>query len=64
MRVGLCRDSAPSNSTPMRGVGGSRDGEHFAPIIFHFFYCYINMLKGAFNSYLLQMDVSGTVNSM
>ena len=48
MRVVLCRDSAPSNSTPMRGVGGAETGEHFAQIIFHFFYCYINMLKGAF----------------
>ena len=49
VRVGLCRDSASSNSTPMRGVGGSRDGGvYFAQIIFHFFYCYINMLKGAF----------------
>ena len=33
--VRLCRDSAPRNSTPMSGVGGSRDGEHFARIIFN-----------------------------
>ena len=49
MRVGLCRDSAPSNSTPMRGVGGSRDRGAFCSNYFSFFfYCYINMIKGAF----------------
>ena len=52
VRLGLYRDSAPSNSTPMRGVGGADTGEHFAQIM------------ARFNSYLLQMDVSGTVNSI
>ena len=28
--------------------GGAETGEHFAQSIFHFFRCYINMLKGAF----------------
>ena len=37
VRVGLCRDSAPSNSTPMRGVGGSRDGGAFRSNYFSFF---------------------------
>ena len=48
MRVGLCRDSAPSKFNPMTGVEGSRDREAFCSNYFSFFYCYINMLKGAF----------------
>ena len=26
-------------------LGGAEMGEHFAQIIFHFFYCYINIIK-------------------
>ena len=36
VRVGLCRDSASSNSTPMRGVVGSRDGGVFCSNHFSF----------------------------
>ena len=37
MRVGICRDSAPSNSNPNEGVGGSRDGGAFCSNYFSFF---------------------------
>ena len=49
VRVGLCRDSAPSNSTPMRRVGGAETGICILLKLFIIFInCYINMLKGAF----------------
>ena len=67
--VGLCRDSAPRNSTPMRGSegggGGGRDGEAFwLEVFFIFFNRYINMLKVLCNLYLHQADVSSTRNWM
>ena len=37
VRVGLCRDSAPVNPTPMRGVGGSRERGAFRLNYFSFF---------------------------
>ena len=41
VRVGLCRDSAPINSTPMSLAGGSRDGGAFCSNYFsHFFSLY------------------------
>ena len=50
MRVGLCTDSAPSNSTPTEGGRGEqRRGSILLKLfLIFFFFCYINMLKGAF----------------
>ena len=56
MRVGLCSDSAPCNSTPIRVGGGGGGGEQrrgsiLLKLFFIFFSCYTNFtnkLKGAF----------------